>query len=140
MSDAYDLPEVAQAAAFSLDEEIKQRAVRHLVHRSQRISASGIYGGDYLHPSLWDEFCREQQNGLYFDEGVWGETLEGLLQAEVEPLTPSEFEIIWLASLPKVEDLKNALRFQDDVRREVRSALEALASTETLDALRFAND
>ncbi|MBW9088160.1 hypothetical protein JNB91_09925 [Rhizobium wenxiniae] len=133
MSDAYDLPEAAQTAVFNLAEEVKQRAARRLVHRLQRISASGIYGGDYRYRSLWDEFCHEQQNGPYFDEDVWGETLEGLLQAEVERLTPGEFEIVWLASLPEVEDLKTAPRVQADVRRELRTALEALASTRDLE-------
>lgn len=133
MSDAYDLPEAAQTAVFNLAEEVKQRAARRLVHRLQRISASGIYGGDYRHRSLWDEFCHEQQNGPYFDEDVWDETLEGLLQAEVERLTPGEFEIVWLASLPEVEDLKTAPRVQADVRRELRAALAAFASTRDLE-------
>lgn len=133
MSDSYDLPEAAQTAVFNLAEELKQRAARHSVHRLQRISASGIYGGDYRYRSLWDEFCHEQQNGPYFDEDVWGETLEGLLQAEVERLTPGEFEIVWLASLPEVEDLKTAPRVQADVRRELRAALAALASTRDLE-------
>lgn len=133
MSDAYDLPEAAQTAVFNLAEEVKQRAARRLVHRLQRISASGIYGNDYRYRSLWDEFCHEQQNGPYFNEDVWDETLGGLLQAEVERLTPGEFEIVWLASLPEVEDLKTAPRVQADIRRELRAALEALASTRDLE-------
>lgn len=133
MSDSYDLPEAAQTAVFNLAEEVKQRAARRLVHRLQRISASAIYDGDYRYRSLWDEFCHEQQNGPYFDEAVWDETLEGLLQAEVERLTPGEFEIVWLASVPEVEDLKTAPRVQADVRRELRAALGALASTRDLE-------
>lgn len=133
MSDAYELPEAAQTAVFNLAEEVKQRAARRLVHRLQRISGSGIYGSDYRYRSLWDEFCHEQQNGPYFDEDVWGETLEGLLEAEVGRLTPSEFEILWLASLPEVEDLKNAPRSQTEVRRLLRAALEAFASTRDLE-------
>lgn len=133
MSDAYDLPEAAQTAVFNLAEEVKQRAARRLVHRLQRIFASGIYGDDYRYRSLWDEFCHEQQNGPYFDEDVWDETLEGLLQAEVERLTPGEFEIVWLASVPEVEDLKTAPRVQADIRRELRSALAALASKRGLE-------
>lgn len=133
MSDAYDLPEAAQTDVFNLAEDVKQRAARRLVHRLQRISASGIYGGDYRYRSLWDEFCHEQQNGPYFDEDVWDETLEGLLQAEVERLTPGEFEIAWLASMPEVEDLKTASRVQADVRLALRAALETLASTRDLE-------
>ncbi|MBW9070622.1 hypothetical protein [Agrobacterium pusense] len=132
MSDAYDLPGAAQTAVFNLAEEVKQRAARRLVHRLQRISVSGIYGEVYRYRSLWDEFCHEQQNGPYFDD-VWDETLEGLLQAEVERLTPGEFEIVWLASVPEVEDLKTAPRVQADVRQELRTVLEALASTRDLE-------
>lgn len=133
MSDAYDLPGAAQTAVFNLAEEVKQRAARRLVHRLQRISASGIYGKDYRYRSVWDEFCHEQQNGPYFDEDVWDEALEGLLQAEVERLTPGEFEIVWLASVPEVEDLKTAPRVQADIRRELRAALEAFGSTRDLE-------
>ncbi|WP_079210629.1 hypothetical protein [Brucella pituitosa] len=133
MCEVYHLDEAAQSAVFRLAEEINQRSARRLVYRLQRISASGIYGGDYRYQSLWDEFCHEQQNGPYFDEDVWDETLEGLLQAEMERLTPGEFEIVWLASLPKVEDLRNAPRSQADVRRELRSALESLCLTRNLE-------
>ena len=133
MSDGYDFPQAAQTAVFNLAEEVKQRAARRLVHRLQRISASGIYGDDYRHRSLWDEFCHEQQNGPYFDEDIWGDTLEGLLQSEVERLTPGEIEIVWLAALPEVEDLKTAPRSHAEVRQEFRSALENLASTRNLE-------
>lgn len=132
MSDAYDFPEAAQSAVFNLAEELKQRAARRLVHRLQRISDSGIYGDDDRYRSLCDEFCHEQQNGPYFDEDVWDETLEGLLQAEVERLTPGEFEIVWLASVPEVDDFKTAPRVQADVSLELRSALAAFASTRDL--------
>ena len=140
MSDAYDLPEPAQPAVFNLAEEIKQRAARRLVHRLQQISASGIYGSDYRHCSLSDEFCHEQQNRPYFDEDVWDETLEGLLQAEVERLTPGEFEIVWFAPVPEVEDLKTAPRVQSDVHREFAPPWKCLLQQETLNALRFGND
>ncbi len=133
MSDTYDLPNAAQAAVFTLAEEIKQRAARRLARRLQRISASGIYGADYHYRSLWDEFCHEQQNGPYFEEGTWNETLSGLIQTEVERLTPGEFEVVWLASVPDVEDLKSAPRIQSDVLRELRAALEVLASTRNLE-------
>lgn len=140
MCEVYNLEDAAQSAVFKLAQEINQRSARRLVYRLQRISASGIYGGDYRYRSLWDEFCHEQQNGPYFDEDVWDETLEGLLQAELKRLTPGEFEIVWLASLPEVEDLKNAPRSQADVRRELRSALESLCLTRNLERFEVGND
>lgn len=133
MSDAYVLAEAAQAAVFNLAEEVKQRAVRRLIYRLQRISASGIYGDEYCYRSLWDECCHKQQNGPYFDEDVWDKTLEGLLLVEVERLTPGEFEVVWLASLPDIEDLKTAPRNHADVCQEFRSALAMLASGRSLE-------
>ncbi|WP_242218942.1 hypothetical protein [Shinella zoogloeoides] len=124
----YDLPEAAQSAVFRLAEEIKQRAARRLAYRLQRVSASGCYGDSYHHRSLWDEFRHEQNCGPYFGGDVWGDVLEGLLRAEVERLTPGEFEVVWLASLPNVEDLKTATRSRADVCEEFRSALAELAS------------
>lgn len=50
----------------------------------------------------------------------------------MERLKPGEFEIVWLASVPEVEDLKTAPRVQADVSLELRAALEALASTRDL--------
>ena len=133
MSDADDPLEAAQTAVFNLAEDLKRRAARRLVHRLQRISTSGIYGDDYRRRSLWDELCHEQQNGPYFDKDVWDETLKGLLQAEVERLTPGEFGIVWLASVPEVEDLKTAPRVQAGIRRELRADLEAFASRSDLE-------
>lgn len=136
----YDLPDAAQSAVFLLAEEIKQRAARRIVHRLQRVSASGIYGDDYSFRSLWDEFCHDQQNGPHFDQDVWGDTLEALLRAEVERLTRGEFEIVWLASLPDVADLKTAPRVQSDVLREIRSALNGIAATRNLERFEVWND
>jgi hypothetical protein len=136
----YDLPGAAQSAVFLLAEEIKQRAARRIVHRLQRISASGIYGDDYSFRSLWDEFCHGQQNGPHFDQDVWDDTLEALLQAEVERLTRGEFEVVWLASLPDVADLKTASRVQADVLSEIQSALHGVAATRNLARFEVWND
>lgn len=129
----YDLPELAESAVFRLAKEIKQRAARRLAYRLQRVSASGFYGDDYHYRSLWDEFRHEQNSGRYFGGDVWGDVLEGLLRAEVERLTPGEFEVVWLASLPDVEDLKTAPRSQAEVCEEFRAALAALASGRSLE-------
>ena len=40
-----------------------QDIARQAVHRMQRIDASGIFGDDYRHKTLWDEFCHEVQTG-----------------------------------------------------------------------------
>lgn len=136
----YDLPGAAQSAVFLLAEEIKQRAARRIVHRLQRISATGIYGDDYSFRSLWDEFCHDQQNGPDFDQDVWDDTLDALLRAELERLTRGEFEVVWLASLPDVADLKTAPRVQSDVLSEIRGALQGVAATRNLERFEAWND
>lgn len=39
------------------------RAARRVVHRLSRIKATGIYGDDSRHRTLWDEYRFEAENG-----------------------------------------------------------------------------
>ena len=58
---------------------------RRVIHRLQRIDASGIYGDDYAYKSLWDEYCHEVQEGPHDQlESAWKMTIEPLLDDVVE--------------------------------------------------------
>jgi hypothetical protein len=46
---------------FSLDRFAA--LARKAVHQMQRIDASGIFGDDYRHKTLWNEFCHVIQTG-----------------------------------------------------------------------------
>lgn len=62
-------------------------AGRRVAHRLRRMRASGIYGDDHGHRTLWDEFCFEQENGpTYQLESAWAETLYPILVDVVERL------------------------------------------------------
>ena len=77
--------------------------VRKAVHCMQRISASGIFGDDYLYKSLWDEYCHEVQEGPH-DHLEWAfeQTLDPLLDGIVEKLPR---HIAALLSIAAVWDL-----------------------------------
>jgi hypothetical protein len=58
---------------------------RKVIHRLQRIAASGIYGDDYNYKTLWDEYCHEVQDGpTELLTSVWDATLLPLLDGVVE--------------------------------------------------------
>jgi hypothetical protein len=63
---------------------------RKVVFRLQRLTASGIYGDDYQHKTIWDEFCREVQNGPYgLLESAWEATVDPILES-ITRNVPSE--------------------------------------------------
>ena len=49
--------------AFSRDEV--SSLARKVIYRLQRFPASGVYGDDLGHRTLWDEFCYEVQEGPF---------------------------------------------------------------------------
>lgn len=85
---------------FALEELAS--AGRRVAHRLRRMPASGIYGDDHRHRTLWDEFCFEQENGPTFQlEWAWVETLHPILVEVVERLPEHTARLLsWhLASL-----------------------------------------
>jgi len=49
---------------------------RRVIHRLQRITASGIFGDNCTHKALWDEYCHEVQHGSHdMLADAWGLTL-----------------------------------------------------------------
>jgi hypothetical protein len=58
---------------------------RKAIHRLQRINALGIFGGDYIYNTLWDEYCHEVQEGPHdLLECAWDQTLETVTEYVVE--------------------------------------------------------
>lgn len=54
---------------------------RRVIHRLQRIGATGIYGDDFAYKSLWDEWCHEVQEGPYdLLDSAWELTLNPILE------------------------------------------------------------
>jgi hypothetical protein len=55
---------------------------RKVIYRLQRLDASGIFGDDHQHKTLWDEFCHEAQWGPSDDQidSAWGMTIRPFLK------------------------------------------------------------
>ena len=58
---------------------------RRVVHRLKRTKATGIYGEDYRHRSLWKEYCHEVQEGPNEAlQSAWDDTLDSILSDLVQ--------------------------------------------------------
>lgn len=116
------------------------RLVRSVVYRLQRTKASGIYGDDMGHRSLWDEYCHEVQHGPHAQlHHAWTVTLNPIIEDRIDK---SPHHIVVLLSI-------HARRFDDSVsgdrsgpflwverlREEVASALASVAAWRDLTRL-----
>ncbi|MBB3133873.1 hypothetical protein FHS26_001586 [Rhizobium pisi] len=129
-----DLEDAVQSALFRLAAEYNQRAAGRIIHALQRRHASGVFGDDYEHKSLWDELCHDAQSGPHFDDDEpLDSILDALLQKEVERLTAAEFEALWLAAIVDVDDLITAPRDAGVIKEEFRSALLQRAGERNLE-------
>src|SRR5262245_12814589 len=58
---------------------------RKVIHRLQRIDASGIFGDEYVYKTLWNEYCHEVQEGPHEPlESAWDLTITAVLDDIVE--------------------------------------------------------
>jgi hypothetical protein len=111
---------------------------RKVVYRLQRLDASGIYGDDYQHKTLWDEFCHEVQCGPYDDQIVdaWAMTIRPFLEAVITPLSENEKMVLFLATDEADEfdeDAGEPIVSDDALFGGVLSELRSLAGKRNLD-------
>jgi hypothetical protein len=55
----------ADSAVLEFATAAYETLARRVIFRLQRIEASSVYGNDYQHKTLWDEYCHEVQDGPY---------------------------------------------------------------------------
>ena len=68
------------AGILEFSRTVYSALVRKVIFRLQRVAASGVYGDDYHHKTLWDEFCHEVQDGPYDPlERAWDATIDPIL-------------------------------------------------------------
>jgi hypothetical protein len=80
---------------------------RKIRYRMQRFPASGIYGCNLQHKTLWDEFCYEKQNGETDDlRPAWEQTLGPYLDEVIKSI-PTETAV--LLSIFSCWELEGAL-------------------------------
>ena len=73
---------------------------RKVIFRLQRIDASGIYGDDYRHKTLWDEYCHEIQEGPYdLLENVWDVTIDPIVVEVVKAIPREEALLLTIGAV-----------------------------------------
>jgi hypothetical protein len=73
---------------------------RKVVVRLQRIEASGIYGDDYQHKTLWDEYCHEIQNGPYdLLDSMWDATIDPIFASVVKTIPNPEGALLTIRAM-----------------------------------------
>jgi hypothetical protein len=77
-----------------------QTLARKVVFRLQRNAATGIYGDDYQHKTMWDEYCHEIQNGPYdLLESPWNTTIDSICDSVVKAVPSSEAALLTIRAM-----------------------------------------
>lgn len=72
---------------------------RKIADQIQEIDASGIYGDDYQHKTLWDEYCHMIQGGFSeLLDDAWEATVIPFLTAAVENIPDHEAVLLTICS------------------------------------------
>jgi hypothetical protein len=144
--DGDSIAELRWLATRRLRDEICERASRRIIKALRQTPQTGHFGPSFLHKSLWDEMCHDQQHGLH-SSFVYDTKLEYLIGEEIEKLSQAQFEVCWLASLQDVgnvaEGRKLYFEFQgldfeprEVVSQEVRAAVGNVASSRDIARLK----
>lgn len=71
---------------------------RKVLHALQRMPASGIFGDDYRFKSVWDEYCREVQEGPHpMLEAAFDQTVDPMIAWRIVQLDQSERQLLEIA-------------------------------------------
>lgn len=110
---------------------------RRVIYRLQRLDASGIYGDDYRHKTLWDEFCHEVQWEPHDQlDSAWDMTIRPFLEAVIAPLSDNEKRVLFFATDEADElneDVVDPIVDDDVLLRGVLDELQRLAGKRNLD-------
>jgi hypothetical protein len=79
--------------------------VRKIIYRMRRFPASGVYGDEFKHKTLWDEYCHEQDNGPSEPLIVmaWGETLSPYFEEVLKSIPADTAILLSIYSLWELE-------------------------------------
>ena len=118
MSD--DLESALWKAAWRSDTRI-QALTRKVIHGLQRMPASGIFGDDYRFRSVWDEYCREVQEGPHpMLEAAFDQTVDPMITWQIDRLDHSERELTEIILAEGAEEW-------GDIATSVRKSLRGIA-------------
>ena len=79
--------------------------VRKVIARLQRLAASGVYGDDYHHKTLWDEYCHEVQFGPHMSlEGAWDLSIEPMLDEVLQSVSSEVAALLMVGALWELDE------------------------------------
>jgi hypothetical protein len=107
---------------------------RKIVGQIQQIDATGIYGDDYQHKTLWDEYCHKIQEGSEEpSEYAWEWTISPFL-AEIVENTPHEMAVLltvgaeWRIGEEESEQIGGLASNPDLMRRYLAQVVTEMAA------------
>ncbi|WP_187335503.1 hypothetical protein [Novosphingopyxis iocasae] len=129
MSD--DLDSALWKAAWRFSDARIHALARKVIHAMQRMPASGVFGGDYRFKSVWDEYCREVQEGPHpMLEAAFDQTVDPMIARHIDQLDKSERQLLEIALADGAND-------PGDIATAVRKSLPSIAIDRDLS--KFAN-
>ena len=129
MSD--DLDSALWKAAWRFSDTRIQALARKVIHAMQRMPTSGIFGDDYRFKTVWDEYCREVQEGPHpMLEAAFDQTVDPMIAWQVHQLDPAERQLLEIAVAESPEEW-------GDIAMAVRKSLRGIAIDRDLS--KFAN-
>ncbi|WBY17301.1 hypothetical protein PF049_03855 [Erythrobacteraceae bacterium WH01K] len=82
-----------------------QALARKVIHAMKRMPATGIFGDDYPFKSVWDEYCREVQEGPNpMLEAAFDQTVDPMIAWQVDQLDHSERHLLEIALAEAVNE------------------------------------
>lgn len=127
-SDCWSCP--THNAILEFANERYSALARRAVFQLQRIKASGVYGDDYRHKTLWDEYCHEVQEGPYdLLDNAWDRTLTPALSAIVDAIPRYEAALLTIGAIWDLdEEYESAPGIMPDlIRRNLEQMVSKLA-------------
>ncbi|MEE4201717.1 hypothetical protein [Erythrobacter sp.] len=119
-------------AAWRFSDTRIQALARKVIHAMQRMPASGIFGDDYRFKTVWDEYCREAQEGPHpMLEAAFDQTVDPMIAWHIEQLNHSERQLLEIALAEGAEEW-------GDIAMAVRRSLQGIAIDRDLS--KFLND
>ena len=116
-----DLDSALWKAAWLFSDTRIQALLREVIHGLQPMPASGILGDDYRFKSVWDEYCREAQEGPHpMLEAAFDQTVDPMIAWHIDQLDHSERQLLETALAEGAEEW-------DDVATAVRKSFQGIA-------------
>jgi hypothetical protein len=106
----------------------------------EQFEASGIFGDDYAHRTLWDEYCQEVQEGPHGPlRYTFDATIAPIVQAIVESIADSEAVLLTIGARWHLdedhEEHGDVVATPDQIRRNLQDAVQKLAMSRDLSEL-----